>query len=221
MLKIKSSLKKVHFVWYSVSWAMQVAASLNLGHFLSHKSNFIENLPNFPHTKETCYKKKKYFSPTSNSPFFDISHWNLHPGLHQYPLSYFPSINVTHLLHIKIKAPFPQSRNWYGGAKKRDVSFCNGYCALPPRNTGNTTMLRLLLHHSSASKRFAASVHTVSQRICHAMIQKETLHIVRSLCNIQSQKRGHWPSSCQQRLSKRDSHFIYQQSHSMGIICFH
>ena len=82
MLKINSSLKKVHFVWNSVSWAMQVAASLNLGHFLSHKSNFIENLPNFPHTKETCYKKKKYFSPTSNSPFFDISQWNLHPIQH-------------------------------------------------------------------------------------------------------------------------------------------
>ena len=115
-LKINSSLRKVHFVWNFISTAMQVCF-LNLGHFLSYKSNFIENLPNFHHTKETCFKKKNNFLP----------HWAVSSCI------YIP-------LHVPIfctlKVPSPQSRNWHAVhfEKKGDLSLCKGSCTLPPRN---------------------------------------------------------------------------------------
>ena len=101
-LKINSSLRKVHFVWNFVSTAMQVCF-LNLGHFLSYKSNFIENLHNFHHTKETCFKKKNNFLP----------HWAVSSCI------YIP-------LHVPIfctlKVPSPQSRNWHAVHFERKTS---------------------------------------------------------------------------------------------------
>ena len=90
---------------------------LNLGHFLSHKSNFIENLPNFPQTKETCSKKKKNIFVPHRAHFL----------LHFYPFSCFPSINVSIFFHIE--SSFAARQELTRGAlweKRRDQSLCNG-----------------------------------------------------------------------------------------------